>query len=208
MSISQLLSGLYEFRGADAFNQYAEVDPEYDQPGGDKVRRENLLAYLETFRDAKFVLVGEAPSFHGCRFSGIPFTSEELLLGEKKLAWAKDGEYRRSSVFPKPKVEMSASIVWGLLGHRRDFVLWNAFPWHSHPNAAKDGNRKPTHAELTESTMVLQAFMQLYRGAKVVAIGRTAEYALKQIGIDADYIRHPSMGGKEKFAEGILRLRG
>jgi uracil-DNA glycosylase len=208
MSISQLLAGLYEYRGADVFNQYAETDPDMDIPGGDKVRRENLLTYLEAFKGAKYVLVGEAPSFHGCRFSGIPFTSEELLVGEKQLAWAAAAKFMRSSTFPKPKVEMSASIVWGLLGLRRDFVLWNAFPWHAHPKGINDGNRKPTHAELSESSLVLQAFVQLYPGAKIVAIGRTAEYALQQIGKKAEYIRHPSMGGKEKFAEGILRLRG
>lgn len=41
-------------------------------------RRERLRAHLNC--DAKFILVGEAPGYQGCRYSGVAFTSESLIL--------------------------------------------------------------------------------------------------------------------------------
>ncbi len=71
----------------ELFNPYREVLSELDRPRGAAVRRANLRAYLNTFRNARSVLVGEAAGFHGCRFSGLPFTGEDLLVGERALPW-------------------------------------------------------------------------------------------------------------------------
>jgi len=206
MGISELLAGLYEFRGANAFNQYAEIDPALDVPGAERIRCDNLIAYMDIFRKAKVVLVGEAPSFHGCRFSGIPFMSEELLTGNGILPWAKGVEFRRTSLREKPMSEHSASIVWETLGKRRDIILWNAFPWYPHKAVDNSANRKPTKDEEVQAAEVLRAFLGLHPKARVYAVGRTAEHALNSIGIEADYIRHPAMGGKPEFVKGIAKL--
>lgn len=41
----------------------------------------NLKLYLKKMLKIKpkYLLVGEAPGYKGCRWSGIPFTSEEIL---------------------------------------------------------------------------------------------------------------------------------
>src|SRR5687768_11863179 len=51
-----------------------------------KLRRENLEAYLTARRhSARIVLVGEAPSHRGARFTGIPFCSEVELRAKSDL---------------------------------------------------------------------------------------------------------------------------
>lgn len=206
MKLSGLFEELKKFRGKGAFNQYAEVDPELDVPGADVIRLRNLESYLNAFEAARFVLVGEAPSFYGCRFSGIPFTSEELLLGSKPLSWVKGLSFTRTSVRGTLMKEHSASIVWETIGRRRDIVLWNAFPWHSHKESEKNINRKPASKEIIRAADSLEKFLRLFAGCKVLAIGRTAEHALREIGVDAQYIRHPARGGKPAFKEGLAKL--
>lgn len=206
MNISRLLSALRKFRGPNVFNQYAEVDPDFDIPGADNIRRENLVAYLNIFKDARYILVGEAPSFYGCRFSGIHFTSEELIMGENPLPWARGRGFKKTSLSPRPMKEHSASIVWGQLTARMDVILWNAFPWHTYRQGEKNKNRKPTEDELAKSADVLRSFLALYPGRQIYAIGRTAEFALANIGVEAEYIRHPANGGKPKFIAGISRI--
>ena len=206
LSLSTLLTALIDFRGPSAFNQYSEEDQQYDLPGAAGIRVENLKKYLEIFKGAKVVLVGEAPSFHGCRFSGIPFMSEDFLAGPSPLDWAVGAGFKRTSNGPKLMKEMSASIVWETLGRRTDVILWNAFPWYAHKQGNTSGNRLPTKDEVFKAAPVLKTFLALYPKAHVYAVGRTAEHALMEIGIEADYIRHPAMGGKRKFQEGIKRL--
>ena len=61
------------------FNPWRDHD-ERDGPEPQEAtrrRRANLEAYLEArTRSARVMLMGEAPSHRGCRFSGIPFCSE------------------------------------------------------------------------------------------------------------------------------------
>jgi uracil-DNA glycosylase len=208
MDLSALFRELRSFGGVGAFNQYAQVDADLDVPGADGIRLDNLRAYLETFRAARFVLVGEAPSFHGCRFSGIPFTAEEQLVGASPLWWAKDGVYKRTSRRARLMSEHSGSIVWECLGKRRDVVLWNAFPWHSHMPGDVTKNRKPTTYELEKASGVLRSFIGIFPGTGVYAVGRTAERALGDIGIAATYIRHPARGGKPAFMAGVAGIAG
>ncbi len=57
-------------------NQYALEVPGIDGPRGASIRRANLRAYLEPRIGCPLALIGEAPSAHGARFSGIAFTAE------------------------------------------------------------------------------------------------------------------------------------
>jgi len=51
------------------------------------IRRENLLLYLKYMKEIKpeVILIGEAPGYHGCRLTGVPFTSEFILLNDSKV---------------------------------------------------------------------------------------------------------------------------
>lgn len=71
-----LEAGLFQREGDDrTFNPWRDEDPALDVEGAAPRRRANLRAYLDAFPEAPpVVLVGEAPSWRGCRFSGVAFT--------------------------------------------------------------------------------------------------------------------------------------
>jgi len=205
MNCDPLLDLLVAYRSDRAFNQYRDVDPELDLPDGPAIRRRNLRRYLETFAGARFALVGEAAGYAGCRFSGIPFTCEVQLVGPERLSWTDGLELARSSTAEALWVERSDRIVWEALEGRTDCVLWNAFPWHPFGKRGPLSNRAPGR-DLRDGLEVLRSFLALFPSARPYAVGRVAQRALAQMGIDATYIRHPSHGGKPKFMEGIAAL--
>ncbi len=62
------------------FNPYHDTNPDFDLPQAAAIRQANLSSFLDSLPERPPVLlVGEAPGWHGCRFSGIPFTSELQL---------------------------------------------------------------------------------------------------------------------------------
>ena len=168
--------------------------PGLDRPGGAAVRAENLLAFLRARPAPALLLVGEAPGYRGCRFSGIPFTSERSLPLE-----------RRTSLRPAGWVEPSATIVQrtlARLARQGDTLLWNVFPFH--PMAPGDPltNRRPTAAELREGRAWLDRLLGLVRPAQVVAVGRVAGDALHA----GNVIRHPSHGGARRFEQELFAV--
>ena len=205
MDLDQLFEYLTAYQGEVAFNQYRDVHPDLDCEGGAQVRCRNLRAYLTTFAEARFLLVGEAAGYAGCRFSGIPFTSESQLTGPGRLGWADGCGLARSSRSDRPWIERSASMVWEVLGERRDIILWNAFPWHPFGPRGPLSNWHPGR-DLGAGLEVLHCLLELLPGARPYAGGRVAERALADIGLQAPYIRHPSRGGKARFAEGVAAL--
>jgi hypothetical protein len=206
MSYDQLFDLLRTYRSTSSFNQYRDVHPNLDLPNGAEARCHNLRRYLETFADARFALVGEAAGYAGCRFSGIPFTCEEQLVGAEPLGWVGHGDgLARSSTGKTLWVERSAQIVWAVLGTRMDCVLWNAFPWHPFGETGPLSNRAPGR-DLCDGLEVLRCLLSLFPSARPYAVGRVAQRALEHIGMRSLYIRHPSHGGKRKFAEGVAAL--
>jgi hypothetical protein len=199
------------------FNPWADHDerdraPRRAAPGH---RLKNIAAYVEARRaSARVLLLGEAPSHRGCRFTGIPFCSEvELthkagLVARKPLALTSAGE--------KPMSERSAAIVWDELQRAacaREVVLWNAFPWHPYRAVASAGeasagpcgpssNRKPRLVEVKQGRASFDALLRCFtHPLEVFAIGKVAEAALATWeGFRcAGYLRHPSMGGESRF---------
>jgi len=85
------------------------------------------------------------------------------------------------------------------LGVAEYTVLWNAFPWHPHKPEDPLSNRAPTTAERALGLPVLERLLHLHSGAKLFAVGRTAEYSVQSIGRHAIPLRHPSMGGASLF---------
>ncbi|MCP4539953.1 MAG: hypothetical protein GY832_22665 [Chloroflexi bacterium] len=206
MAFDQLFKLLTEYCGTGgSFNQYRDVDQELDLPNGAQTRCQNLRQYLKIFADARFLLVGEAAGYAGCRFSGIPFTCEMQLVGPEPLDWAIDMNLARSSTRDTLWVERSAKIVWEAFGDRTDCMLWNAFPWHPFGKTGPLSNRAPGR-DLRDGLEVLRYLLSLFPSAQPYAIGRVAQRALESIGVPSPYIRHPSYGGKRKFVDGVLGL--
>lgn len=184
------------------FNQYSDNDPDFDLPGGELIRRENLKNYISGFRKKPSVLVlGEAAGPWGARFSGIPFTGErQLLTGELPFGG------RQSSAHEPPYLERSGSILWRtMLPYYPKFILWNTVPFLPHKKGLPLSIRTPSKEEALSSTDTLRKIIDYLRPELIAAVGRTAEHALGRLGVKSLYVRHPSNGGAKKFSEGIKK---
>src|SRR5205807_8494626 len=85
-SLREYLQLLKKSPSGAVFNPWWEVDNENDiGRNAPAIRRKQLRAYLqERLRKATLAVIGEAVGYRGGHFSGIPMTSERLLLGRNK----------------------------------------------------------------------------------------------------------------------------
>jgi hypothetical protein len=198
-SLSHFLRLLQSASGPNTFNPWLDHDDHTDKhPDASRHRIARLKSHL--ICNARYLLVGEAPGYQGCKVTGIPFTSERLVLaGNIPRITTKS---LRLTSRPRPWSEPSATIVWTTLHELRiadQTILWNAFPWHPHKPGNPHSNRTPNAAERNAGQPVLRALLALYPKTRVFAVGRNAEAALCEIGHAATPLRHPSMGGARLF---------
>ncbi len=222
--IDDFLRLLKESPSGAVFNPWWQVDEQNDiGRNAPEIRRKQLRAYLrKRLRKANVAIIGEALGYRGGHFSGIPMTSERLLLGRSK-GFALEPNDLFSSIKPrrtsKPEKwpdgfsEPTATIVWVAfvqLGLKPDeFVLWNAFPWHSFdPHRGMLSNRTPNESERSAGLLVLKAFLKLFPCKQVVALGKIAAAQLEELGVDAHYVRHPASGGAKLFRQQIAKTVG
>lgn len=191
--------------GVDCFNPYADINREVDRTDAVCVRRANLRAYFDAcLPDPPLFLLAEAPGPWGCRFSGVPITSEAQLVDP---AFPIRGT--QSSLGAEPRKEYSASIFWGLLKDVfPSFVVWNAYPLHPHRRDDVFSIRPPRQAELTRFLPLVADLISIFQPHKVLAVGRKAEKSLGDAGIAATYVRHPSQGGANAFRQGVTAALG
>jgi hypothetical protein len=180
------------------FNPWSDADPldRTDDAASQRLRR--LKQHLAC-RPA-FVLVGEAAGYQSCRFSGVAFTSERLLL-EDGIPRVLSSERITDRV--RPWSEPSATVVWRCLHELRiadRTVLWNAFPWHPYRPGEPHSNRRPSTAEVRQSAQVLRSVLDRFADATVVAVGQVARQALQNVvGGSPRVVRHPAMAGAREF---------
>jgi len=183
-------------------NPYRDEVPELDCRGAAAQRRRNLEAYLERVGRVRCLLLGEALGFRGGRFSGIAFTSERQLAGGdgRRLPWASAPPFAPTSRNPTLWLEPSGSVVWdGLGGEPRGVLLWNAFPWHPHAPRSSLSNRCPERSLWRANLHVLEELLAALGTVRVLAVGRTAQAALAELGVAAPGLRHPAHGGAAVF---------
>jgi hypothetical protein len=182
------------------FNPYRDTNPDFDLPQAAAIRRANLFSFLGSLPEKPPVLlVGEAPGWHGCRFSGIPFTSE-AQLSSGSLPF----QGRLSSHIGAPHAEASATIFWqALTAHHPKFFVWSSVPFHPYRPGQPLSNRTPSRQELQSFLPVLAEMLRLLDPVLILAIGRQAQQALSWLDIPAAAVRHPSHGGSVAFKGGI-----
>lgn len=193
-----------------ACNQYSRVAGDL---AANAIRRRNLRLYLEQMDEIRprMLLIGEAPSYRGGRLTGIAFVSETVMLGgvetrNGRVLGAENG-FRKATAGPKLSTEASATMVWSTI---RDIdplpMLWNAFPFHPFAPGNPLSNRAPSAAELLLGASFIERLTRLFRFEQLVAIGGHASLSLQRLGLEHAKVRHPSMGGKNLFVEGMARL--
>jgi hypothetical protein len=204
------------------FNPWGDHDPVHDlSPAAPAVRADHLHRYLAArLGRAKVLLIAEAPSCSGAKFSGMAMTSERDVLAAQAAGRGKDyfdGTFRRTSrVLPQLKnvdgvLERTASIVWGAMTGKGwsplDFVLWNAVAYHPHQRDQPLTNRAPTTIERRALQPLLERFLALYPCVPRLAIGRVCQQSLADMRIEALPARHPSYGGAPEFRAAVDALR-
>jgi hypothetical protein len=221
-AIDDFLRLLKKSPSGAVFNPWWEVDEQNDiGRNAPAIRRKQLCAYLhKRLGNAKLAVIGEAVGYRGGHFSGIPMTSERLLLGRSKKVPMKSNHFfsdinpRRTSKpdkCPDGFSEPTATIVWGtLLQHGikpEQFVLWNAFPWHSFDSCrGMLSNRMPNKSERAAGLTVLKAFLELFSRDQVAALGKVAAAQLELLNVNAHCVRHPASGGARLFRQQIAKI--
>jgi Uracil DNA glycosylase superfamily len=197
------------------FNPWWQIDEENDiGPHSPAIRRKHLTVYFrERLGKARLAIIGEALGYRGGHFSGIPMTSERMLLGKQPVivAGIKPRRTSKPSICADGFSEPTATIVWGALmkiGVLPDeFVLWNAFPWHSFdPHRGLLSNRMPNKFERAAGLPMLKAFLELFPWEQIVALGKIAAAQLEQLGVNALCVRHPASGGAKLFRQQIAEI--
>ncbi len=205
----------------DVFNPWWEKDEAHDRTQqAPAIRRRHLRHYLlERLESAKFLLLAEAVGYQGAHFSGVPMTSERILLGalkEKNISpemVATGVEFQRTSqetLRPNGFTEPTATIVWGEIVNSgldpREIILWNAYPWHPFkPAKGRLSNRTPGALEALTGKTATQLLLKMTNIEKVIAAGAKAESLLLEMGLECKRVRHPANGGATRFREEFRR---
>ncbi len=210
--IAELVADLATLKApANTVNMYAWEADNDQQRCGHAIRRANLelalrLAYE---RGPDLILIGEAPGYNGARRTGVPFTSEQILLNgvDPPGQFGAARGFRLATNDGRISREQTATIVYRELAALNRFAVgWNAFPLHPHQAGKPQSNRTPRQSELALGLPLLARTCALFAGCPVVAMGRIASQALAQLGIAHYAVRHPARGGARQFAEGLRHI--
>tara|TARA_B110000908_G_C10201067_1_gene425347 strand:- start:832 stop:1449 length:618 start_codon:yes stop_codon:yes gene_type:complete len=168
-----------------------------------QIRRNNLKTYLTKMKNLnpRFLILGEAPGYKGCRLSGIAFTSEKVLF---ENSFFEKEQIEFINKLDKLESEISATIVWSEISKLTTKpLIWNIYPFHPHSADDIKTNRTPTNTELEEGKGFLRELLQIFDIQKIIALGRKPESQLSEIEIPSVYVRHPANGGKNQFVTGL-----
>lgn len=213
--VSSQPEGMYPF-----FNPYQDCLAELDLFQAQHLRRENLYKYLDHFKMTPTVLIlGEAPGWRGCRFSGVPFTSEaQLTSGELPFTGKRTSLLRamgemacdadsRAPASVEGYREASASIFWRTLAaYSQQFLVWNVFPFHPHQPGKLRSNRKPGVKETDLTLPYLLLLVEKLKPARILAVGKFAQDTLNRMAVPYQAIRHPSHGGARLFMTQVMEI--
>lgn len=198
-SVERFVADLALERTGALVNQYAVEVAGLDKAGGAQTRCANLRDYLEPRVGRSMALVGEAPSAHGARFSGIAFTAERSLPAARRTS--------AEGLQPLGFTEYSATVLGNALDSAgidpAEVILWNAVPFH--PARPDDSlrNRSPSPDELELGRRWLARFLRVMHPSMIVAVGKTAGRLLPE---GTRVIRHPANGGSAQLERDLADL--
>lgn len=200
---------------AGVFNQYSPEIPD------NSIRRKNLRIYLMSKIEIKpdILMIGEAPGYKGCRLTGVPFTSESILIKNENIFGYSKG-YRKTDENEKPINEQTATIVWNVMADLMNILgktgkydktpklplFWNAFPFHPYKRENTGSNRKPNSAELKAGEIFVRKILEFSNFSTIIALGNAASESLTSMQLPHTKIRHPSHGGKKEFEKGLKKI--
>jgi uracil-DNA glycosylase len=193
------------------WRDWCEFDARDNPQSGPQGRMERLAAHLDCV--PRYILFGESPGWRGCRYSGVPFTSERQVLdGSVPRVARPTHRLTKNSPTGGPLTEPSATIVWNTLrtlGIADEVVIWNAVQMHPHRLGVPWSNRRLTAEELAFGAPAMELLLETFPDACVIAVGRKPEELLRELDLLPNgRLRHPAYGGAREFVDGMRRLVG
>lgn len=189
------------------FNPWREACQHDTALNGPEARLERLARHLDC-APPRLILAGEAPGYQGCRYSGVAFTSERLLL--EGVIPRIDAPSGRLTNRPLPFSEPSATIVWKTLyrlGVAEQTILWNSIQLHPFKEGDIWSNRTPSDDEIAMGMPAIRILADAFPDAMIVAVGKKAGGLLRDAGIPVvGDVRHPANGGATQFAEQLSAI--
>lgn len=229
MHLKNLLDDLRVFKSPPlVFNPWRDCDEKCDiAKDAPQIRLRQLEKFLSLrLRAAKFILVAEAVGYQGAKFTGMPLTSERIILGKHQIkpAFVLGGEFGQRTSDPKSPLlkgaqkrfgfcEPTATIVWkeamACKVSPLEIVTWNIFPFHPYRSLGEPlTNRTPKRSEFETGLRYLFRFIQVFPGASVISIGAHSKNILNGAKIPNFHVPHPANGGAPKFRSSISQVFG
>jgi hypothetical protein len=206
MNTAQFVEALADLSFTDAFNPYSDACFDFDQDDAPAIRRKNLELVLNAAIERKVdsIWIARDLGYRGGRRTGLALTDEAHLADHSTLYG--DLPLVRATKGPA-LAERTATIIWQTLNRiQRPVFLWNVFPLHPHEQGEPQSNRCHTRSERNACRPLLSWLLEVLHPRVVVAVGRDAQLALTDLGIEASQVRHPSYGGQSDFISGIEKL--
>jgi Uracil DNA glycosylase superfamily len=191
-----------------AFNPYSDSCADHDGADAPAIRRSNLALVLEAAitQGVDSLWIARDLGYRGGRRTGLALTDEIHLAAHASLF----GALPLAQATKGPAVaERTATIIWQVLKEiDRPIFLWNVFPLHPHERGDPMTNRCHTRAERYACRPLLMWLLDALQPKTVVAIGRDAQFALADLDVKVEKVRHPSYGGQAEFVAGAYALYG
>jgi hypothetical protein len=208
MTPAAFVASMADYKLARVFNPYADLCPVHDRADATKRRRANFRRFLKAALNARVdtLWIARDLGYRGGRRTGVPLTDEVHLSHMTQLFAGVP--FQRATRGPV-MAERTAAIVWQVIGHiGRPVLLWNVFPFHPHEADDPFSNRCHTRAEREACKPLLMALLEMMQPRQLIAIGRDAQTALVDMGVNAAAVRHPSYGGQAEFVSGLCSHYG
>ncbi|MCW1838754.1 uracil-DNA glycosylase [Prosthecomicrobium hirschii] len=206
MNPATFVQELASYRFENAFNPYADACPDFDAEDAPAVRKQNLEAVLNAAieRGVHSFWIARDLGYRGGRRTGLALTDEAHLDCHSQLLGTKP--LRRATRGPLV-AERTATVVWQMLRSiDHPIFLWNVFPFHPHGPGEPMTNRCHTRKERIACKPLLRILIEALNPKHLVAIGRDAQAALTDLGLEATAVRHPSYGGQSEFVSELEQL--
>jgi hypothetical protein len=205
--VQAFIDSLTQFSGTNLFNPWRDVS---DADAGDHmpaVRRRLLAQHLDC-PSPRAIFVNDTNNFYGSRQTGVPMTSEYLILNGRipRLYYNE-----RMTNTPGMSHDPAAGTFWQFLNRSTiadQTLCWDLLPFQ--PFRPSTGlNRTPEREEYDAGYIWLQQLLIAHEGVPVVAIGARVRDMMRRYKLHADYfVRHPSRGGINDARDAIDSISG